>query len=628
MDVLTRSVNRWRPLDQTRGHVLCALQVSLLISLQVSLLGVHGSAVFELKLASFSNPGGKTWAASPCPGNLRGPRTHRESDISYKFRFCLDETNGDVTTCRYGQWDTGTFETEATVAFGVDMEGVANPIIKTMTRWPGSVKFKVKVVCVDGQSSEDVESSASSNNQLVDLISTVLNQTPSKEKPVMTRVTVSGIRTKRPGPSKSTSLSFSWRVYCERDFYTTSCDQHCATPSPTDHYHCDETGTKLCDEGWTGDSCDTHADDCKSNPCQHGGECVDGDRTYTCVCQGDYTGARCETSLDTCRSSPCVHGATCRRAWGGTYWCECTPTYKGVHCETHKCTGEPCSNGATCVVLDGELRCRCTAGFVGAACDVDTCAYIACANNGTCARGRCNCLPGYIGEVCAHRDDPCDVHPCVETTDRDTATPFRPTLAVSLTVDDHTSAITRVGQGAKLNQVKRQAHKTLAVWILVPIVIAVVVVLIVVITVAAWLLLRANRRLLEQKAHLSLILTNSNSSTDTVSDYDENASVHRYASLSRYTSLFAGHPVALPPYDSVSHANTVGSGAYENPDYVDDLRQSFAGAQEETETGDARTSTDNNIGDSVTAGSGGDSSTPPPPPPANTEHVYLELISD
>ena len=135
--------------------------------------------------------------------------------------------------------------------------------------------------------------------------------------------------------------------------------------------------------------------------------------------------------------------------------------------------------------------------------------------------------------------------------------------------------------------------------------------------------------MLAQKVHLSLVLSNSNSTTssaDTASDYDTSPSVHRYASLSRYTSLFAGRPVALPPYDAVSHANTVGSGGYENPDYVDELQRTFAGAQEETTAGDISNS-DGNAGDSVTV-SDSNSGEASLPPPGSTEHVYLELIAD
>ena len=91
-------------------------------------------------------------------------------------------------------------------------------------------------------------------------------------------------------------------------------------------------------------------------------------------------------------------------------------------CSGCRCTGEPCENGATCVVLNGSPRCQCVPGFVGAYCDVDTCAYIACANNGTCVRGRCHCLPGYTDELCAHRVDPCSESSCPESGRTDTVT--------------------------------------------------------------------------------------------------------------------------------------------------------------------------------------------------------------
>ena len=36
-------------------------------------------------------------------------------------------------------------------------------------------------------------------------------------------------------------------------------------------------------------------DECKSNPCLHGGQCVDGINGYTCNCKDGYLGLRCET---------------------------------------------------------------------------------------------------------------------------------------------------------------------------------------------------------------------------------------------------------------------------------------------------------------------------------------------
>ena len=35
---------------------------------------------------------------------------------------------------------------------------------------------------------------------------------------------------------------------------------------------------------------------CSSNPCKNGGECINGAQ-YTCVCVDGFTGADCETSM-------------------------------------------------------------------------------------------------------------------------------------------------------------------------------------------------------------------------------------------------------------------------------------------------------------------------------------------
>ena len=37
-------------------------------------------------------------------------------------------------------------------------------------------------------------------------------------------------------------------------------------------------------------------DDCVSNPCKHGGQCVDGMNIYYCQCTGGYTGKNCDQS--------------------------------------------------------------------------------------------------------------------------------------------------------------------------------------------------------------------------------------------------------------------------------------------------------------------------------------------
>ena len=59
----------------------------------------------------------------------------------------------------------------------------------------------------------------------------------------------------------------------------------------------------LCDAGYTGSMCQTSIDDCASNPCTHGGTCVDGIQSYECVCAVGFIGTHCE-------SMGCLNGGT------------------------------------------------------------------------------------------------------------------------------------------------------------------------------------------------------------------------------------------------------------------------------------------------------------------------------
>lgn len=59
----------------------------------------------------------------------------------------------------------------------------------------------------------------------------------------------------------------------------------------------------FCDAGYTGSMCQTSIDDCASNPCTHGGTCVDGIQSYECVCAFGFIGTHCE-------SMGCLNGGT------------------------------------------------------------------------------------------------------------------------------------------------------------------------------------------------------------------------------------------------------------------------------------------------------------------------------
>nr|XP_055062300.1 protein Z, vitamin K-dependent plasma glycoprotein b isoform X1 [Misgurnus anguillicaudatus] len=68
---------------------------------------------------------------------------------------------------------------------------------------------------------------------------------------------------------------------------------------------------------------------------------------------------------DQCRSNPCKHGGTCRDLIGG-YSCKCTEMYSGVNCDTDvsQCPSEgPLVCEHFCRPTDGSYRCFCAQGY-------------------------------------------------------------------------------------------------------------------------------------------------------------------------------------------------------------------------------------------------------------------------
>ncbi len=98
-------------------------------------------------------------------------------------------------------------------------------------------------------------------------------------------------------------------------------------------------------------------DPCKDIDCQNGGICDKGD----CICQNGYTGERCQTKIDPCANISCQNGGYC-----GDGSCHCPQGYSGIYCETYNpCAGINCQNGGTCV----SGACNCPPGYYGTYCE-------------------------------------------------------------------------------------------------------------------------------------------------------------------------------------------------------------------------------------------------------------------
>ncbi|KAI4580414.1 hypothetical protein MJT46_001782 [Ovis ammon polii x Ovis aries] len=110
-------------------------------------------------------------------------------------------------------------------------------------------------------------------------------------------------------------------------------------------------------------------DECRSQPCLHGGSCQDRVAGYLCVCSPGREGAHCEREVDACDSSPCQHGGRCEDS-GGAYLCVCPEGFFGYHCETvsDPCFSSPCGGRGYCLASNGSHSCTCKVGYTGKDC--------------------------------------------------------------------------------------------------------------------------------------------------------------------------------------------------------------------------------------------------------------------
>uniref|UniRef100_A0A8C2WH03 Neurocan n=1 Tax=Cyclopterus lumpus TaxID=8103 RepID=A0A8C2WH03_CYCLU len=74
------------------------------------------------------------------------------------------------------------------------------------------------------------------------------------------------------------------------------------------------------------------SDPCHTNPCLHGGSCLQEGDGYSCYCPQGFSGESCEIDIDDCQSNPCQNGGTCIDEIN-SFVCLCLPSYGGATCE-------------------------------------------------------------------------------------------------------------------------------------------------------------------------------------------------------------------------------------------------------------------------------------------------------
>ncbi|XP_038065954.1 neurogenic locus notch homolog protein 2-like isoform X5 [Patiria miniata] len=181
----------------------------------------------------------------------------------------------------------------------------------------------------------------------------------------------------------------------------------------------DKAFSCACVAGFTGQLCETDIDECGSDPCQNGAECVDAVNGVSCTCAAGFTGPLCETDIDECGSDPCKNGAECVDGVN-EFSCMCAAGFTGPFCETDidECASDPCQNSAECVDGVNEFSCTCAAGFTGPMCetDIDECGSDPCQNGAECVDGgnefSCTCAAGFTGDLCDKDIDECESNPC------------------------------------------------------------------------------------------------------------------------------------------------------------------------------------------------------------------------
>ena len=59
--------------------------------------------------------------------------------------------------------------------------------------------------------------------------------------------------------------------------------------------------------------------ECNSQPCLHGGQCINGVNQFMCNCTDGWSGSICQNKTELCNTSTCRNGATCSNLFNDYY---------------------------------------------------------------------------------------------------------------------------------------------------------------------------------------------------------------------------------------------------------------------------------------------------------------------
>ncbi|XP_038215243.1 fibrillin-1-like [Zerene cesonia] len=173
--------------------------------------------------------------------------------------------------------------------------------------------------------------------------------------------------------------------------------------------------------------------------CVNNAHCVYG-QINVCKCDKGYTGNPYKKCLPrrqiTCAKASCGANAVCQQTRSHVE-CLCPPGYVGnpnLQCiDIDECNSRPCGENAICINTPGSFSCICKSRFIGnpyelctqvsiskcidgtvCTCShnntcpegyfcekskcVDACRSMLCGPKAICSEGKCECLPGYVGE--------------------------------------------------------------------------------------------------------------------------------------------------------------------------------------------------------------------------------------